>query len=147
LEHKEIGPIFIAHYIKIDPLTITTTTTTTTNDNTESTNISDLLDTHYMSHINKLDNNTDSNTNTDTNNIMDPINTNTLITTITTITITTTTTTIIITAIIKQYKEILFPVFESILFELTDLLPVNKVTKKKKIINDDNINSEEENKE
>jgi hypothetical protein len=52
LEHKEIGPILAAQHTKMDSPTITTTTTTTTHDKIESTDTSDLPDTHYTSHTN-----------------------------------------------------------------------------------------------
>jgi type I site-specific restriction endonuclease len=141
LEHKEIVPILAAQHTKIDLPIITTTTTTTTHDETESANTSDLPDTHYTSHTNESNNNTDSNTNIDTNNIVDPINTNTPTTT------TTTTTTITIIATTKQHEEVPFPILESILSKLADLLPVNKVAKKRKIIDNDDIDSGEEDEE
>jgi hypothetical protein len=72
---------------------------------------------------------------------MDPINTNTSTTT------TTTTTTITITATTKQHEEVPSPIFESILSELADLPPVHKVAKKRKIIDDDDIDSGKEDKE
>jgi hypothetical protein len=139
LKHKEIGPILAAQYIKMDWSTIITTTITTTHDEIESVDTSNLSDTHYTSHTNKSDNDTYSDMNINTNDIIDPINTPTTTTT----TITTTTT----TATTEQHEEIPFSTFESILSELTDLPSVNKVTKKRKIINNDNINSEKEDKE
>jgi hypothetical protein len=144
LKHKEIGPILAAQHTKIDLPTITTITTTTTHNKIESTDTSNLPDTHYTSHTNESDNDTDSDMNIDTNDIMDPINTNTL--TITTITTTKTTTTTTTTTI-EQHKEVLFPTLESILSEFTDLPPVHKIIKKRKIINNDNIDSGEENEE
>jgi hypothetical protein len=79
--------------------------------------------------------------NIDTNDTMDPINTNIPTTT------TTTTTTITTTATTEQHKEVPFLTLESILSELADLSPVHKVAKKRKIIDDDDIDSGEEDKE
>jgi hypothetical protein len=141
LEHKEIGPILAAQHTKMDLPTIITTTTTTTHDETESANTSDLPDTHYTSYTNESNNDTDSDTNINTNDTMDPINTNTPTTT------TTTTTTITTTATTKQHEEVPSPTLESILSELTDLPPVHKVAKKRKIIDDDNIDSGKEDEE
>jgi hypothetical protein len=141
LEHKEIGSILAAQHTKIDPPTITTTTTTTTHNETESADTSDLPDTHYTSHTNESNN---DDTNIDTNNTMDSINTNTSTTTTTTTTTITTTTT---TATTEQHEEVPSPTLESILSELADLPPVHKITKKRKIINDDDIDSGEEDEE